>query len=392
MKVMDGKEKRPVLYHQNRAFSSDFAVANIEVSAPAEHNNNTNQIPISQLHSSDFIFSSDLDAVLGELENKFTPKKTTALLLADSYNRIGFGSRSGRVRDCGTWLQFAHTLTDGVLSPEGHLYKANFCRDRLCPLCAWRRSYKIFGQVSQIMNIVQDNYKFLFLTLTVPSCRGSELPKLLDSMFLGFRKFTRYKRIKGVVKGFFRALEVTRNGKTGLYHPHFHVILAVSSDYLNSRYYIKRDDWLDFWKKAMQDNTITQVDIRVARPKVRRSGAHVPLGAVVAEIAKYSVKSSDYIIEKNLELTDEIVSTVMGSLSHRRLVAFGGCFMDAFRSLGLDDPEDGDLVHLDNIPISDTVQTLIFQYHWGVGCYSLTDVFPIDNSVVPSDSEDDLYS
>ena len=31
-----------------------------------------------------------------------------------------------------------------------NLDQVNFCKDRLCPMCAWRKSLKIFGQISQI--------------------------------------------------------------------------------------------------------------------------------------------------------------------------------------------------------------------------------------------------
>lgn len=58
--------------------------------------------------------------------------------------------------------------------------RASFCRDMFCPMCSWRRSYKIFGQVSQIINLIANKYKFLFLTLTVSNCTADELISTLN--------------------------------------------------------------------------------------------------------------------------------------------------------------------------------------------------------------------
>ena len=316
-----------------------------------------------------------------ELESRFSPKKQFGLILADSYSRLGLNKKSERVSECGTLLEFAVPVSGG----SAKLHSANFCRDRLCPMCSWRRSYKIFGQVSQIMEQIGNDYQFLFLTLTVPSCDGADLPSVLDSMFTAFHaRFMRYARIKKVVKGYFRALEITRNNNRsdksyGLYHPHFHVVLAVPLGYFKSADYVQHDLWLSLWQKAMKDKTITQVDIRRARPKDgAASKGSVPLASVVAEIAKYAVKSSDYLFPDDSTTTDSIVSVLSGALRCRRLTAFAGIFKDVAQQLQLDDPEDGDLVHLDDKLDADLCY-IILRYSWGVGCYKLTDIVQSDS-------------
>lgn len=314
-----------------------------------------------------------------EISKKFSPKKNNAVLLSQSYLRLGLESKSFRVSECGSFLEFAHEITEqGEVSETGKLHSANFCRDRMCPMCSWRRSYKIFGQVSQIMELIGGKYKFLFLTLTVPNCSGDQLSSVLDSMMTGWRKFIRYKDFK-VVKGFFRALEITRNKDPrsksfGTYHPHFHVVLAVPLNYGSGRSYIARDKWLDMWQKAMKDPSITQVDIRVAKDKNASDEASQELASAVAEIAKYAVKDSDYIYPDDPDLTDNIVVTLSGALHHRRLVAYGGIFQDAFEKLKLDDPEDGDLVHI-NEKLNPALAWLIVKYGWSCGTYKMTDAY-----------------
>src|SRR5690625_1980535 len=72
------------------------------------------------------------------------------------------------------------------------------------------------------------------------------------------------------------------------YNPHFHVLLAVNKNYFNNSWsYIKRDRWLEIWQQVTKNSLITQVDVR----KVRNSKDDK-----VYEIAKYSAKDSDYII------------------------------------------------------------------------------------------------
>lgn len=311
-----------------------------------------------------------------EIAKKFTPKRQFSELLALSYERIGFQNKASRVSDCGTFLEFAHEISsDGIISEKGKLHNANFCKDRLCPLCSWRRSYKIFAQASQIMELIGSEYKFLFLTLTVPNCAPESLSETISRLMLSWNRFIDYKLFKKSIKGFFRALEVTRNFSNGSYHPHFHCVLAVPKNYANSRDYITHDEWLEMWRKAYKDSSITQVDIRVAKGKNKEfDNAVQELLSAVAEIAKYAVKSSDYIFADDEALTDDIVRTLAEALRGRRLTAYGGCFKEAFKKLKLDDAEECDLVHI-NDKLNPSLAWLIVRYGWSAGAYKMTDSF-----------------
>ena len=317
-----------------------------------------------------------------EIDSKFAPKRKKSVLLAESYTRIGYDSKASRVASCGTELSFAYAISpDGVVSEDGKLHSANFCKDRLCPMCAWRRSYKIFGQVSRIMEHIGDKYEYLFLTLTVPSVPAEELTETISRLVKAWSNLIRQKLFKTAVRGFFRALEVTRNNDPDsksykLYHPHFHVVLAVPKSYWNNCY-ITHDQWLEMWRKAYKDYSITQVDIRKAKSKdaYQKAGAQEAinmLSSAVAEIAKYAVKDTDYIHEFDPALTDEIVTTLAGALARRRLTAYGGCFDDAFQKLKLDDAEDGDLVHINDETINPALALLIVKYGWTAGAYKMT--------------------
>ena len=315
-----------------------------------------------------------------ELQTRFVPKRKDALLLSQSYARLALPFRAQRVFDCGTLLEFAHEIgSDGVVSEKGKLHSANFCKDRLCPMCSWRRSYKIFGQVSRVMAQISSQFDFVFLTLTVPSVPADELPQTISRLFKAWYDLThKSKRFRKSVKGFFRALEITVNNDPtsesfGLFHPHFHCVLAVSKHYFRDEDYIPRSEWLQMWRDCYGDQSITQVDVRRARNKnsSESDSALSDLSSAVAEIAKYAVKSSDFLLGDTAR-TDIIVRALSYSLRGKRLVAFGGIFKQILAQLNLDDCEDGDLVHLDD-EINPDVAVLIVRYGWSCGVYQMLD-------------------
>jgi len=378
------------LLSENRKSTNDLAVrgaspalcssVNAIFDCNIDNNNKSN-------NSQDIEFSEKK-----ELENKFEPKKRNNIILRDSYKRIGYLTKSNRVSDCGSFLEFAHEISDfGDISKSGKLHNANFCRDRLCPMCSWRRSYKIFGQVSQIMEHIYDDYTFLFLTLTVPNVHANELSVTLDHLFSSWNRFTGYKKIKRIMLGFFRALEITYNEEKDTFHPHFHIVLAVPHGYIKSRDYLTRNDFLSMWRKACKDESITQVDIRVCRTKrlsddfdfsmdewqrsVHTNDARA-LSSVVAEISKYAVKDNDYLFPEDLQLTDYLVKTFCDALFHRRLVQFGGIFKETFRTLQLEDVENenADLIHI-NSKLNPALSWMICRYNWGIGAYKFARSF-----------------
>lgn len=335
--------------------------------------------------------NSDINEELKEeLLEKFSPKREHSELLSKSYDRLGYSGKSERVNDCGTFLEFRCNTSD--VSGKWLLHHANFCRDRLCPLCCWRRTQKIFGQVSRIMDVIGDSYSYIFLTLTVPNCDGEKLSSVLDEMQKGFHKLVNYKKFKAAVVGTFKSLEITRNKKNGSYHPHYHCILAVDKGYFKGNNYIKRDTWLSMWQKAMKNPDITQVDVRKCKPKeeIKEGERSVKsIGAAVAEVAKYAVKSSDYIISDDPELTDDIVFTLSAALSGRRLCSFGGVFDEVRKNLALDDCENGDLIHTDGEETEGSCVYLVRRYSWVGGAYKLIEETVEMNLDITADGDPD---
>lgn len=294
--------------------------------------------------------------------------KIDSLNLAASYLRIGLGfeNKGYRVYSCGTYLEFKE-----YLNGELKLNKADFCKVRLCPMCSFRRSKKIFGQVSKVMDYLTINhdYKYLFLTLTVKNVEGSLLSSEIDNLFKGFNSMTKRKEFKKLSKGWFRCLEVTHNWERGDYHPHFHVVIAVSNSYFGgSGGYLSQKKWTELWKSCLNVDYNPIVDIRKVKSKLGKND----YSKAVAEVAKYTVKASDYLYNIDgkviAEMTDPVVTILDLALHNRRLVAFGGQFKEVHKKLTLDDCENGNLIHTDNEnDIRNDLEYVIVRYNWNVG-------------------------
>jgi len=251
------------------------------------------------------------------------------------------------------------------------------------------------------MNYIADteDYSYIFLTLTAKNVKGEELSQELDKYFAAFKKLTERKEYKALAHGHFRCLEVTRNWITDEYHPHFHVIIAVNKSYFtDSRKYLSNEKWTSLWKDCMGLDYTPVVDVRKIKPPGDADDASEPFSIryakAVAEVAKYTVKVDDIILEtgkkyrekdvedvirslgeeKRERLTDETVKVLDSALKNRRLVAFGGELKKAHKALTLDDAVDGDLVNTDNNEVRSDLQAILIKYRWVIG---LSDYFRV---------------
>lgn len=286
--------------------------------------------------------------------------------LARLYEVAGWKDYAMRAASCATWLQYGAS-TQG----DRRLQAANFCDLRLCPMCTGRRALKNAARLSQVMNMTEakHGYQFLFLTLTVQSCDGEDLGAVLSQLTRAWDRLVRQRPVLAAVKGWFRAIEITRSPLTG-YHPHIHAILAVDPEYFRrkSGQYLTQAEWVRRWQMALKVSYKPVVHIQ--KTKDGKGG----IGAAL-EAAKYTTKDSEYI-DRDLDEQEgaQIVMDYTKALHRRRLVAYGGVMKDIAAQLGAD-KDDGDLVHVDEEGVRDDLAELIEDYGWhfGAGDYILTD-------------------
>ena len=272
---------------------------------------------------------------------------------------------------CGSYLTFSHCPNH---SEEKHLVRADFCKNRLCPMCNWRKSLKMYGQMSEIaekMTTDRADLRFIFLTLTVENPTGAELSATIDAMNNGFKllvdkskTLAATKAVKKYILGWFKTLEITYKAETDTYHPHFHVVLAVPDSYF-TRGFTSTAKWVKLWRACMKLDYDPIVDVRAA--DMSQKGA-------ICEISKYATKG-EYLIDCPEEQAAAAVAVLANTLRNRRLVGFGGIFRDVRRFLQQDDIETGDLVHVAGAdPDADTckicgAKMLEHLYTWRMGAY-----------------------
>ena len=185
------------------------------------------------------------DLINGTFREK---KKNLKKVVAFSDNRI-----SPRMRElmtgCGSYLEFIATID----KEKKKLVQAHFCKNRFCPLCAWRKARKDSMMLSIMMQAIAEEkqYQFIFMTLTTPNVKAERLNDEIDLFNHALSKMFRRKKVQIAIKGYVRKLEITYNKEREDYNPHFHLILAVNKSYFTDKdYYIKQSEWLDLWREV----------------------------------------------------------------------------------------------------------------------------------------------
>ncbi|MDK3593332.1 protein rep, partial [Staphylococcus pseudintermedius] len=200
--------------------------------------------------------------------------------------------KAHNVRQCGDVLEFKPT-DEGYL----RLYKAWFCKSKLCPVCNWRRSMKNSYQAQRVIEEVikeKPKARWLFLTLSTKNAiDGKMLERSLSHMTKAFNKLKMYAKVKKTLIGFMRSTEVTVNKKDGSYNQHMHVLLCVENSYFkNKSNYISQEQWVHLWQKALQVDYKPVANIKAIKPNQK---GDKDIQAAIKETSKYSVKSSDYL-------------------------------------------------------------------------------------------------
>jgi plasmid rolling circle replication initiator protein Rep len=281
-------------------------------------------------------------------------KKLDASKIAVYFDRFD-GHKAKRLRICGSYFVFEERRYED--RTERKIIEAKFCQLRLCPICSWRRSRKLYGEVMSI--ITQPEFvdqKFVFLTLTVKNCEKESLKDELNRITRAFNKLTKdddsYFNL--AFTGAFRAVEITYNKKTNMYHPHMHVLVSVGPDYFkkSNKHYMSHDRLMGLWREKCG------LDYD---PAVRIQKVMGDKSKQVAEVAKYTVKSTD--------MPNAAVAETLDKALHRvRLVSFCGLFKRVRNRLdeeGLENQTEG--LGEASTMTAETYEIWRTLYRWKVG-------------------------
>lgn len=278
-----------------------------------------------------------------EVLGKYSEKKSLNRKAGDYLEKHLSVPSIARIDSCHDFMRF---LTTEKLDKR-RLELANSCGNRFCPICTWKTARKDAIKLSIMSQAiaVKEKQEFIFLTLTSPNVSEENLHAEIDKFNKAISKLFRRKNVAKAIKGYVRKLEVTTdqekyitdelfsrkenyfkarglavgdaNPQYNTYNPHVHIILSVKNSYFTDKnYYISQAEWLEMWRSCMQDDRITQVDVR----KVRKGQKSIE-GAIL-EVAKYTAKSSD------LYHSERVFDTYYGALKGRQLLVYSGTFKD----------------------------------------------------------------
>lgn len=292
-----------------------------------------------------YYFNTDL--------SKMQEKKKLSLAVAKKLYAVGLYKVSSNIMNC---ANYAVRVTCPDCGETQHI-NLLYCRERLCPLCQYKRSLKIKHNTMDIVRRVEEvhsDIQYLFITLTMRNCYAEELQQAISAELAAWEKLTdKRKRFKKICRGYIRTLEVTYNSDNHTYHPHLHVIMAVSDNYFcDPNLYLSHNDIAEQWRTAMKLTYRPIIDVRA----ITKEGQKVLLDAgedvnediiikklnarelqyehAVSEVCKYAVKF-------NYEKAPAVaLKTLYEALHGRRLISYGGIFRLAKQELQIPDEEN----------------------------------------------------
>ena len=247
--------------------------------------------------------------------------------------------RAFRLSECGTYIEIQTCKCCGA-----HITAANFCRERVCPVCAWRRQSKYRAEFSKMADFLQLEPKNLrHLTLTIRNVEAEDLGETLTQMFLAWNLLTKYADFKKAVQGYSRCLEITYNSEKGTFHPHFHCLLHKKGN-------ISLKTFASLWKKSLRIRYIPETNI-----------SQITDEKGILACFKYAFKPKD----TSVELLEAFLYTIKG----RRLVGFGGTFKKARAILNQDDNTLTDSGCIYGRNTNTDVLTEIYRFDYSGGIY-----------------------
>ena len=286
--------------------------------------------------------------------DKYTEKKQRNQVFQKFIERHVKEGQMDLIRECNTFLSF---VSDKTLEKQ-KLYKSNLCKNRFCPVCAWRKARKDALGLSLMMQYIKqkEDKQFIFLTLTTPNVTSEHLESEIQNYNKALKKMIERKKVKSIIKGYVRKLEITYNEKRDDYNPHFHVLIAVNKSYFtDKRYYISQKEWLELWRDVTGISEITQVRVQ----KVKQNN-----NKELYEMAKYSGKDSDYLV--NQKVFDAFYKALKG----KQVLVYSGLFKDARKKL-----KNGELDYLKESDPTEYIYQIF--YVWNQKEYLASEIYDL---------------
>ena len=123
----------------------------------------------------------------------------------------------------------------------------------------------------------------------------------------------------------------------------------------DKRYHISQKEWLNLWRDVTDNDEITQVHVQ----KIKQNN-----NKELYEMAKYSGKDSDYLINQ------KVFDTFYKSLKGKQILVYSGQFKEARKKL-----KNGDLDYLKEVDPTEYIYQIF--YHWNQKEYLASEIFDL---------------
>ena len=213
--------------------------------------------------------------------DKWTDKKIDSQYMSNRLHSIGLNGRAFRMGNCS---QEIFSLSCEAGCDVHRIFNASLCRDRLCPVCQWRRARVLTAKTTTAIELSE--CRVIAVTLTLRNCEPTELKTQLKLLSKACSRLMRFKRLS-FVQGYIRTIEITHNAKSDTFHGHIHALWTVPESYFlkSNSDYLGHTELCALWQKAAGVDYLPSCRIQA----VKRGDEN----AAVREVAKYISKGSD---------------------------------------------------------------------------------------------------
>lgn len=300
-------------------------------------------------------------------ETKFAEHKLQTNDIIIKFYETGFTKESEKIKQCGNFLEFALKENQITKETKNKLAGANFCKNRFCPMCNWRRVRNITGQLKDAFSVIQEKQKVatLFLTLTVSNPDVKDLKSTIAKMNKSFKKMSETKAFNKAVLGYFKSIEILGD-KTpkGQAHPHFHILLIVKESYFKKSDYLNKAQWTEMWRKSLGVEYTPVVDVRRIKSKNENFS---DIDSAIIETVKYSVKHTELVNRSNDDFYYLYTQT-----KGMRFISAGGILKEHLNLIKIDE----DLINLKKENEALWIEICRLIYTWQNGEYCLKEIKP----------------
>lgn len=253
----------------------------------------------------------NVDAVIAKAEKiKLTTGNMRKCLSALAHKRKQ-SEKAFRISTCGNYLEFRKYKDTGGTTK---LQRANFCRNPLCPMCAWRAHVRSGIQLRKAIELLNPSFVY-HIVLGIPNIStlsADDVRKLHERA----RSFITRKL---GFDNYIVSVEVAYSNETG-WHPHIHAIVTTDSFIKQTKSVVheRAKAWAKWYDNQAQAKQYTCYI---------KGGSMKNVEQYVSEVTKYIFKP----LEESASV--EIVETLSDAIHNTRKFNAGGELRKAMQAV-----------------------------------------------------------